>query len=68
MSGCRASDADIEQCVQKQERWGGVWCVVSIDDGFGFLVKVVRESYTFEAEFEAFDGRVLWSSHDMWER
>lgn len=65
MSGCRASSEEIAKCVANAKRFGGVWCVVSIDDGFGFVNRVVRECETIGDEFEAFDGRVLFSSDDM---
>jgi hypothetical protein len=62
MAGSRVSAADVAKCEDRARRFGGTWCVVSVDDGFGFVVRVVRECETIGAEFEAFDGRVLYVS------
>lgn len=35
------------------------YAVVRIDDGEQMVVKVVPNDYTFEAEFDAFNGKVI---------
>jgi hypothetical protein len=66
MAGCRVSADDMEwgvaTCEDYAKRFGGTWCVVSVDDGFDFVVRVVRECETIGDEFEAFEGRVLYVS------
>ena len=57
-----ASAADVAKCERLARERGAVHCVIAIDDGESRVKRVVRESYTLSAEFEAFEGWVLYVS------
>lgn len=51
-----------QRCEAKAKLTGKRHCVVEMDRDEGRAVYIVEESYTFDDEFEAFAGEVLYIS------